>query len=86
MKHASVQATRLDVEGIHDSVVQLQDGEYRAVLEVSGSASRMEDDSQQEAVMAGFAAALPPRSARYWFLVSRIGAKAPRCWVLAPLA
>ena len=55
MKHASVQATRLDVEGIQDSVVQLQDGEYRAVLEVSGSASRMEDDSQQEAVMAGFA-------------------------------
>jgi hypothetical protein len=55
VKHASVQATRLDLEWIQDSIVRLQEGEYRAVLEVNGTAGRMDDDSQREAVMAGFA-------------------------------
>jgi hypothetical protein len=55
VKHASVQATRLDLEWIQDGVVRLHDGDYRAVLEVSGTASRMDDDAHQEAIMASFA-------------------------------
>jgi hypothetical protein len=39
-------------------VVELTDGEYRAVLEVSGATSHLDDDARQEAVMAGFAAFL----------------------------
>jgi hypothetical protein len=55
MKHASVQAARLGIEAIQDGVVALAGGEYRAVLEVSGTASPFEDDARQEAVLAGFA-------------------------------
>ena len=50
MKHASVQTIRLGVEAIQDGVVMLADGEYRAVLEVSGTATPFEDDVRQEAV------------------------------------
>jgi hypothetical protein len=39
-------------------VVAFDDGEYRAVLDVSGTASPFEDDARQEAVLAGFSACL----------------------------
>jgi hypothetical protein len=55
MKHASVQTARLGIEAIQDGVVALVGGEYRAVLEVSGTASPFEDDVRQEALLAGFA-------------------------------
>ncbi len=55
MKHASVQTARLGIEAIHDGVVALAGGEYRAVLEVSGTVSPFEDDARQEALLAGFA-------------------------------
>jgi hypothetical protein len=55
MKHASVQTARLGIEAIQDGVVALVGGEYRAVLEVSGTASPFEDDARQEALLAGFA-------------------------------
>jgi hypothetical protein len=55
MKHASVQTARLGIEAIQESVVTLDGGEYRAVLEVSGTASPVEDDARQEALLAGFA-------------------------------
>lgn len=55
MKHASVQTARLGIEAIQEGVVALVGGEYRAVLEVSGTASPFEDDARQEALLAGFA-------------------------------
>src|SRR6266852_5662525 len=55
MKHASVQTTRLGIDAIEDSVVALPGGEYRAVLEVSGTASPSEDDAREEGLLAGFA-------------------------------
>ena len=55
MKHASVQTARLGIEAIQDGVVALAGGEYRAVLEVGGTASPFEDDVRQEALLAGFA-------------------------------
>ena len=58
MKHASVQTVRLGIDGIQDGVVLLADGEYRAVLEVSGTATPFEDDARQEAVLAGFSSFL----------------------------
>jgi hypothetical protein len=58
MKHASVQATRLGLRAIEDGVVTTSDDEYRAVLEVSGTASPFEDDARQEAVLAGFSSFL----------------------------
>src|SRR5258708_20305213 len=54
-KHASVQATRLGIDAIQDSVVALPGGEYRAVLEVSGTASPLADDAREEGLLAGFA-------------------------------
>jgi hypothetical protein len=58
LKHASVQTTRLDIEAIQMDVVQLAGGEYRAVLEVTGTARPFEDEARLEAVLAGFAAFL----------------------------
>ncbi|HLZ27861.1 MAG TPA: hypothetical protein VKV73_11130 [Chloroflexota bacterium] len=55
MKHASVQTARLGIATIRDGVVGLVGGDYRAVLEVSGTASPSEDDARQEALLAGFA-------------------------------
>src|SRR6202158_4917749 len=55
MKHASVQTARLAIEAIQEGVVGLAGGEYRAVLEVSGTASPFEDDARHEALLAGFA-------------------------------
>src|SRR5947209_302611 len=52
---ASVQATRLGIDAIENSVVALPGGEYRAVLEVSGTASPPADDPREEALLAGFA-------------------------------
>jgi hypothetical protein len=54
-RHASVQATRLGIDAIQDSVVALSGGEYRAVLEVSGTASPLADDARAEGLLAGFA-------------------------------
>jgi hypothetical protein len=52
---ASVQATRLGIDAIEDGVVALPGGEYRAVLEVSGTASPLEDAARGEGLLAGFA-------------------------------
>jgi hypothetical protein len=54
MKHASVQTARLGIEAIGEGVVELAGSEYRAVLEVSGTASPFDDDARLEALMAGF--------------------------------
>jgi hypothetical protein len=54
-KHASVQAIRLGIDAIQDGVVALSGGEYRAVLEVSGTASPLADDAHEEGLLAGFA-------------------------------
>jgi hypothetical protein len=58
VRHASIQTMRLGVEGIQDGVVMLADGDYRAVLEVSGTATPLADDARQEAIMAGFSSFL----------------------------
>ncbi len=58
MRSASVQGVRLGIQSIHEGVVALRDGEYRAVLEVSGTVSPFEDDVRQEALLASFAALL----------------------------
>jgi hypothetical protein len=50
-----VQAIRLGVADIIDGVVRLGDGEHRAVLEVTGTSSPIEEDARQEGVLAGFA-------------------------------
>src|SRR5438270_5309103 len=55
MKHASVQATRLGIEAIEDGVLTLPSREYRAVLEVSGTASPLDSDARAEGLLAGFA-------------------------------
>src|SRR5712691_3504281 len=52
---ASVQSTRLGIDAIEDSVVALPGSEYRAVLEVSGTASPLADDAREEGLLAGFA-------------------------------
>jgi hypothetical protein len=54
-KYASVQTVRLGIDAIEDGVVALPGGEYRAVLEVSGTASPLEDDAREEGLLAGFA-------------------------------
>lgn len=54
-KRASVQAARLGIEAIEAAVVGLPGGEYRAVLEVSGTSSPLEDDVRAEGLLAGFA-------------------------------
>src|SRR5579871_968442 len=58
LRHASVQSVRLGIEAIAESVVELSGGEYRAVLEVSGTPRPFEDDVRLEGLMAGFAAFL----------------------------
>jgi hypothetical protein len=58
MRGASVQTVRLGIDSIQESVVGLREGEYRAVLEVSGTASPFEDDTRQEALLASFGAFL----------------------------
>jgi hypothetical protein len=54
-KPASVQTIRLGIDAIEDGVVALPGGEYRAILEVSGTASPLEDDAREEGLLAGFA-------------------------------
>jgi hypothetical protein len=44
----------LGIETIRDGMVATSEGEFRAVLEVSGTASPFDDDARQEAVLAGF--------------------------------
>ena len=58
MSRGSVQTARIDLDGIADGVVALTDGEYRAVLEVTGSSSALDDEARQEAALAGYAAFL----------------------------
>lgn len=58
MRRASVQASRLGIQAIHHGVVELTGGDYRAVVEVSGTARPFEDDTRLEGVLAGFAACL----------------------------
>lgn len=58
LKHASVQTARLGIEAIRMDVVELSGGEYRAVLEVSGTARPFEDDARVEGLLAGFSAFL----------------------------
>src|SRR5215831_18368137 len=55
LKHASVQTTRLGILAIQRAVVELPGGEYRAILEVSGTARPFADDARLEGVLAGFA-------------------------------
>src|SRR4030081_2502652 len=54
-RYASVQAAWLSIDAIAESVVELPGGEYRAILEVSGTASPLEDDAREEGLLAGFA-------------------------------
>ena len=56
MSRGSVQTARVDLDSIADGVVALTDGEYRAVLEVTGSSNALDDDARQEAALAGYAA------------------------------
>jgi hypothetical protein len=58
MSNASVQASRLGIAAIQDGVVEVSGGEYRAVLEVSGTARPFEDDARLEGLLAGFGAFL----------------------------
>lgn len=55
MKHASLQTVRLGIQAIQMDVVELGSGDYRAVLEVSGTARPFEDDARLEGLLAGFA-------------------------------
>jgi len=57
-KRASVQTARLSLESIEDEVVVLARGQYRAVLEVSGVHFGLQGDTEQEAIVGGFAAFL----------------------------
>jgi hypothetical protein len=54
VKHASVQTARMGIEAILADVVELSDGDYRAILEVSGTARPFEDDTRLEGLLAGF--------------------------------
>src|SRR4030081_3775173 len=54
-RYASVQAAWLSIDAIAESVVELPGGEYRAILEVSGTASPVADDAREEGLLAGFA-------------------------------
>jgi hypothetical protein len=58
MKPASVQSTRLGIQAIQNGVIELSDNEYRAVLEVMGTARALDDEVRLEGLMAGFAAFL----------------------------
>jgi hypothetical protein len=55
---ASVQTACLGLETIEHDVLRLSGGEYRAVLEVSGGTSMLQNDQRQEAILAGFGAFL----------------------------
>jgi hypothetical protein len=55
---ASVQRTRIGLEAIADDVVRLAGGEYRAVLEVGSLSFGLQDEGQQEAILASYAAFL----------------------------
>jgi hypothetical protein len=55
LKHASVQSTRLGIEAIQAGAIELSGGEYRAVLEVTGTPRPFEDEVRMESLLAGFA-------------------------------
>ncbi len=54
-RYGSVQVTRLRVRAIQSGVVAFSDGDYCAVLEVTGTARPFDDDARLEALLAGFA-------------------------------
>jgi hypothetical protein len=54
----SVQTAHLSVESLEDDVLHLVGDEYRAALEVSGLNFALQGEREQEATVAGFAAAL----------------------------
>jgi hypothetical protein len=54
VKRASIQSTRLAIRSIQDGVVSLPDSEYRAILEVSGTARPFEDEARLAVILAGF--------------------------------
>jgi hypothetical protein len=58
VNRASVQAVRLGLAGIEHDVVRVDNGEHRAVVEVSGGVSLLDIDRRQESVLAGFGAFL----------------------------
>jgi hypothetical protein len=55
LKRASLQTVRLGIQAIQQDVVELSGGEYRAVLEVSGTTRPFDDDVRLEGLLAGFA-------------------------------
>jgi hypothetical protein len=55
LKPASVQTARLGVEAIRMDVIELTGGEYRAIVEVGGTARPFEDEARLEGLLAGFA-------------------------------
>jgi len=55
VKHGSLQTVRLGIKAIQMDVVELAGGEFRAVLEVSGTARPFDDDARLEGLLAGFA-------------------------------
>jgi hypothetical protein len=54
VSYASVQALRLGIQAIQDGVVTAAEGEFHALLEVSGTVDPFADDAHREAVLAGF--------------------------------
>src|SRR4051812_31132095 len=69
MSRGSVQTARLGLEAIAHDVVQLTDGEYRAVLEISGGASMVNLDQGRERMLAGFGDFLNPFTFRVQIVV-----------------
>ena len=55
MKRASIQSVRLGIQAIQTDVVELHGREFRAVLEVIGTARPFDDDAHVEGLLAGFA-------------------------------
>ena len=56
--HASIQDVHAFLAAIEDGVVQLADGQWRALLEVSSVNFALQGEAEQEAIVAGFAAFL----------------------------
>jgi hypothetical protein len=54
-RRASVQAARLRLRAIQDDILALDDGGYRAVLEVQGTVNPLADEARQESLLASFA-------------------------------
>lgn len=57
-RRASVQTSHLGLKAIADGIVQLADGQYRAVLEVSSINFGLQGEGEQEAIIASYDAFL----------------------------